>query len=129
MTTSPGGKGGNQAVAAARAGADVQLVAALGDDPAAWRWGDLHAVLKGVRDDVARVARGVPWGNDFMIHAAAASQNPSAVAQLLTSARRAGVAPSSSRSIRRSAPSTRTQPELNTLGSLSNRYWLGVSCR
>jgi ribokinase len=31
----PGGKGGNQAVAASRAGADVQLVAALGDDPAA----------------------------------------------------------------------------------------------
>lgn len=30
----PGGKGGNQAIAAARAGADVQLVAALGDDPA-----------------------------------------------------------------------------------------------
>ena len=29
----PGGKGGNQAIAAARAGADVQLVAALGDDP------------------------------------------------------------------------------------------------
>lgn len=29
----PGGKGGNQAIAAARAGAAVQLVAALGDDP------------------------------------------------------------------------------------------------
>jgi ribokinase len=35
VRSNPGGKGGNQAVAAARAGADVQLVAALGDDPAA----------------------------------------------------------------------------------------------
>ncbi len=33
MRLIPGGKGGNQAIAAARAGADVQLVAALGDDP------------------------------------------------------------------------------------------------
>lgn len=33
--SSPGGKGGNQAVAASRAGASVQVVAALGDDHAA----------------------------------------------------------------------------------------------
>lgn len=43
LSTSPGGKGGNQAVAAARAGAAVQLVAALGTDAAA---GQLQAHLR-----------------------------------------------------------------------------------
>ncbi|HEY0225650.1 MAG TPA: PfkB family carbohydrate kinase, partial [Mycobacterium sp.] len=35
LTYAPGGKGGNQAVAASRAGATVQFVGALGDDAAA----------------------------------------------------------------------------------------------
>ena len=34
LTCTPGGKGGNQAVAAVRAGAQVQFVGAVGDDPA-----------------------------------------------------------------------------------------------
>ncbi|OBB69376.1 ribokinase [Mycobacterium sp. 852014-50255_SCH5639931] len=42
LTYAPGGKGGNQAVAAARAGARVQFVGAIGDDPAA---GQLRAHL------------------------------------------------------------------------------------
>lgn len=46
----PGGKGGNQAIAAARAGADVQLVAALGDDPNGRKLRD-HLVDNGVGTD------------------------------------------------------------------------------
>ncbi|MCT7660425.1 ribokinase [Mycobacterium deserti] len=44
VSTAPGGKGGNQAVAAARAGASVQLVAAVGTDSAA---DQLRAHLRG----------------------------------------------------------------------------------
>lgn len=43
LTYAPGGKGGNQAVAAARAGARVQFVGAVGDDAAA---GQLRAHLE-----------------------------------------------------------------------------------
>lgn len=52
LTYAPGGKGGNQAVAAARAGAQVQFVGALGDDPA----GDqlqAHLLANGVGLDAA----------------------------------------------------------------------------
>lgn len=52
VATAPGGKGGNQAVAAARAGASVHLVAALGDDAAAVH---LRAHLTGNGVDVASV--------------------------------------------------------------------------
>ncbi|BBZ13184.1 ribokinase [Mycobacterium branderi] len=45
--TTPGGKGANQAVAAARAGARVQFVGAVGDDPAAERLRN-HLACNGV---------------------------------------------------------------------------------
>jgi ribokinase len=47
VATAPGGKGGNQAVAAVRAGAAVQLVAALGEDDAAVRLRE-HLAANGV---------------------------------------------------------------------------------
>ncbi|OBJ24037.1 ribokinase [Mycobacterium sp. 1245801.1] len=52
LTHTPGGKGGNQAVAAARAGATVQFVGALGDDAAAGRLRS-HLEANGVRLDGA----------------------------------------------------------------------------
>jgi ribokinase len=48
--STPGGKGANQAVAAARAGARVQFVGAVGDDPAAEQL-RAHLTTSGVRTD------------------------------------------------------------------------------
>ncbi len=48
--STPGGKGANQAVAAARAGAQVQFVGAVGDDPAAQRL-RAHLTANGVGTD------------------------------------------------------------------------------
>lgn len=61
----PGGKGGNQAVAAARAGAEVQLVAAVGNDPhaAALR---AHLAANGVGIDGV-VSLPVPSGTAAVI--------------------------------------------------------------
>lgn len=50
LTYAPGGKGGNQAVAAARAGARVQFVGAVGDDAAAQQL-RAHLLANGVRLD------------------------------------------------------------------------------
>ncbi|RAV12820.1 ribokinase [Mycolicibacterium sp. GF69] len=57
LSTSPGGKGGNQAVAAARAGAAVQLVAALGTDGAAEQLRG-HLSANGVGLDVVATVPG-----------------------------------------------------------------------
>ena len=48
--STPGGKGANQAVAAARAGAQVQFVGAVGDDPAAAALRE-HLTANGVGTD------------------------------------------------------------------------------
>ena len=48
VRSTPGGKGANQAVAAARAGAQVQFVGAVGDDPAAAQLRE-HLNTNGVR--------------------------------------------------------------------------------
>jgi ribokinase len=57
----PGGKGANQAVAAARLGADVRMIGCVGDDDFGRT---LRAALRteGVRDDRVRTVPGVPTG-------------------------------------------------------------------
>ena len=65
MHRSPGGKGGNQAVAAARAGADVVLVAAVGEDDTG---AALRAHLETNKVDVAGVvALPVPSGTASIV--------------------------------------------------------------
>ncbi|MGH3675846.1 MAG: ribokinase [Mycobacterium sp.] len=73
----PGGKGGNQAVAAARAGAHVQLVAALGDDPAA---DQLRAHLQANRVGVDAVVRAPGPSGSAVIVVDAAAENTIVVA-------------------------------------------------
>jgi ribokinase len=84
LVSSPGGKGGNQAVAAARSGASVQLVAALGGDSAAEQLrAHLHANDVGL-DGVVTLAG--PSGTAVVVVDAAAENNivvaPGANAQL-----------------------------------------------
>ena len=58
---SPGGKGGNQAVSAARLGAEVRMVACVGDDAFGRQLlADLQA--EHVSTDHVRVVRGTPTG-------------------------------------------------------------------
>jgi len=61
----PGGKGANQAVAAARAGARVQFVGAVGDDPAAAQLRD-HLSANGVGTDGLLTLPG-PSGNAVVV--------------------------------------------------------------
>jgi ribokinase len=65
VRSTPGGKGANQAVAAARAGAHVQFVGAVGDDPAAARL-RAHLNSNGVGTDGLIAVPG-PSGNAIVI--------------------------------------------------------------
>ena len=61
----PGGKGANQAVAAAAAGADVAMLAAVGDDPAGARMTeDLRR--RGVNTESVRTVDGVATGTAYI---------------------------------------------------------------
>ncbi|BBY25477.1 PfkB family carbohydrate kinase [Mycobacterium stomatepiae] len=88
LNHAPGGKGGNQAVAAARAGAQVQFVGALGDDAAAESL-RAHLVANGVGLD-ATVAVAGPSGTAIIVVDAGAENTivvaPGANAQLTLTA-------------------------------------------
>ncbi|PJE23021.1 MAG: ribokinase [Mycobacterium sp.] len=65
LVYAPGGKGGNQAVAAARAGAEVRFIGAVGDDPAGDRLVD-HLRATGVGVD-AVIRRHGPSGTAIIV--------------------------------------------------------------
>lgn len=71
LRLSPGGKGGNQAVAAARAGAEVTLVAAIGDDQAGAQLIE-HLRANGVGTDTVMRLPG-PSGTAAIVVGAAAT--------------------------------------------------------
>lgn len=73
LVTAPGGKGANQAIAAARAGADVQFAGAVGDDPIAGRLLN-HMQHNGVGTD-AVVAVAAPSGTAIVIVDSAAENS------------------------------------------------------
>ncbi|MCV7367076.1 ribokinase [Mycolicibacterium duvalii] len=77
LTTVPGGKGANQAVAAARAGAEVALVAALGSDATA---GDLRRHLLDNGVDVTAVGTVSGPSGTAVIAVDAAAENTIVVA-------------------------------------------------
>lgn len=70
LVIAPGGKGANQAIAAARAGADVQFVGAVGDDPAGAAL-LAHLRANGVGTDAVFTAPG-PSGTAVVVVDAAA---------------------------------------------------------
>lgn len=97
LSYAPGGKGGNQAVAAARAGARVQFVGAVGDDTAAEAL-RAHLVANGVGLDATVTVPG-PSGTAIIVVDTAAENTivvvPGANGQLtLSSAARRAVADS-----------------------------------
>ncbi|MGV0835161.1 ribokinase [Mycolicibacterium thermoresistibile] len=77
VASAPGGKGGNQAVAAARAGAAVQLIAAVGDDAAGER---LRTHLRANGVDIGGVATVAGPSGSAVIVVDSAAENTIVVA-------------------------------------------------
>jgi len=73
LVCAPGGKGANQAIAAARSGAQVQLVGAVGDDSAAASLIS-HLRANGVGTDAVSIVAG-PSGTAVVVVDAAAENS------------------------------------------------------